>query len=133
MALAQASLRVNALTAAGLQLAISGISLVAIVIARDGGAAPSTIEVLFSAIGVGGVIGTALAPMIRCRLGVGGAILVVMWLHAALWMLLAFTPNLVVVGIAVALQDAWLQDAWLKDACLQDARLQDAWLQDPAC
>lgn len=96
-------LRAIALAAAGLQLAISGVSLVAIVIARDGGAADATVGVLFSAIGAGGVVGAALAPRVRSRFGVGGTILIVLWVHAGTWALLAFAPNLVVVGLCLGL------------------------------
>lgn len=96
-------LRAIALTAAGLQLAISGISLVTIVIAEDTGASASAIGVLFSAIGAGGIAGAALAPRIRQIFGVGGTILVVVWVHAALWMLVAFAHTLLVVGTVVAL------------------------------
>ena len=58
-------LRLIAITAAGLQPAISGIGLVAIVKARDSGASSATIGLLFSALGIGGVIGALLVPRRR--------------------------------------------------------------------
>ena len=78
-------LRLIAITAAGLQLAISGIGLVAIVKARDLGASSATIGLLFSALGIGGVIGALLVPRLKAWLGFGGLLLAVLWLQAALW------------------------------------------------
>lgn len=97
------TLRMIGITAAGLQLAISGVSLVAIVIARDGGASSGAIGITFSAIGIGGAIGAAVAPKITNKLGTGGTILVVLWVHAIVWVLLAFTAHLVVIAGALSL------------------------------
>lgn len=58
----QPSIRRIAITAASLQLAISGLSLVVIVAARQAGASSVTIGILFSAVGVGGVLGAVLRP-----------------------------------------------------------------------
>jgi predicted MFS family arabinose efflux permease len=95
------SLRSIALTAAGLQVGISGISLVAIVSAGD--APPTAVGGLFAALGLGGVVGALLAPGLRDRLGLGRLLLGVVWLHAALWVALAFAGSLVAVGVVLAL------------------------------
>lgn len=97
------ALRLIALTAAGLQVAISGIALVAIVVARGSGAAAVSIGVLFSALGVGGVVGAIIAPRLKDWLGFGGLLLSVLWLQGALWVLMAFSTNLVVIGFVLAL------------------------------
>ncbi|MEV5721081.1 MFS transporter [Amycolatopsis mediterranei] len=96
-------LRLIAITAAGLQVAISGVGLVAIVLARDAGASPATVGVLFAALGIGGVAGSLLAPVLRKWLGPGGLLLSVLWLQAAFWVLMAFAGNLVVLAVVLAL------------------------------
>ncbi|MFD1146168.1 MFS transporter [Saccharothrix hoggarensis] len=95
------SLRSIALTAAGLQVAVSGIALVAIVTARD--ASPAVIGALFAALGVGGVVGAAVAPKLKARLGLTGLLLSVVWLQAVLWVVLAFARDLVAIGVVLAL------------------------------
>ncbi|MEV0678530.1 MFS transporter [Actinosynnema sp. NPDC050436] len=96
------ALRLIGLLAAGLQVAISGIALVALVVVRDAGASSAVIGALFSALGVGGVVGALLAPRLKARLGLGGLLLSVLWLHGALWVLLAFTTAPLHVGIVLA-------------------------------
>jgi predicted MFS family arabinose efflux permease len=97
------ALRLITVTAAGLQVAISGVGLVAIVMARDLGASAAVIGVLFSALGIGGVIGALLAPRLQRWLGFGGLLLAVLWLQAALWVLMAFSGSLIVIGVVLAL------------------------------
>jgi hypothetical protein len=97
------ALRLITVTAAGLRVAIFGIGLVAIVMARDLGASAAVIGVLFSALGIGGVIGALLAPRLKQWLGFGGLLLAVLWLQAALWALLAFSGGLIVIGVVLAL------------------------------
>ncbi|MFD0200891.1 MULTISPECIES: MFS transporter [Saccharothrix] len=97
------ALRLIAITAAGLQVAISGVALVAIVVARDSDASPAVIGVLFSALGIGGVIGALLAPRLKRALGLGGLLLSVLWLQGALWVLLAFSTSLVMIGVVLGL------------------------------
>jgi hypothetical protein len=64
-------LRPIALTAGGLQLAISGVGLVVIVSARDHHATATTTGLLLAGAGVGGVAGAAVATRINNRLGFG--------------------------------------------------------------
>ncbi|MFT7839293.1 MFS transporter [Saccharothrix sp. BKS2] len=94
-------LRSIALTAAGLQVAISGIALVAIVSAGD--ASPTAVGGLFAALGAGGVVGAFLAPRLKDRLGLNGLLLGVVWLHAGLWAAMALVDSLVAVGVVLAL------------------------------
>lgn len=96
------SLRLIAITAACLQVAISGIGLVAIVNAQESGTSSVVIGVLFSALGVGGVIGALLAPRLKARLGFGGLLLAVLWIQAFLWVMMAITSNIVLLGAVLA-------------------------------
>jgi predicted MFS family arabinose efflux permease len=97
------SLRLIAVTAAGLQIAISGIGLVAIVRARDIGASAALTGLLFSALGVGGVVGALLVPRLRKWLGSGDLLLSVLWLQGLLWVALVFADNLVAIALVLGL------------------------------
>ncbi|MFE9748043.1 MFS transporter [Saccharothrix saharensis] len=94
-------LRLIALTAAGLQVAVSGVALVAIVAARD--ASPAAIGGLFAVLGIGGVVGAVIAPKLKTGLGLTGLLLSVLWLQGVLWVVLAFSTGLVAVGVVLAL------------------------------
>lgn len=96
------TLRLIALVASSLQLAISGIGLVAIVAARHSGASSTQIGALFSAIGLGGVIGALLAPKVRSHLGLGRMLVSVLWLQAALWIAMIFSTSLPAIGAVLA-------------------------------
>jgi predicted MFS family arabinose efflux permease len=95
------ALRLIAIVASSLQLAISGIGLVAIVAARHSGASSAQIGALFSAIGLGGVVGALLAPRVQARLGLGRMLLSVLWLQAALWAAMAFSTSLPAIGMVL--------------------------------
>ncbi|HWO67898.1 MAG TPA: MFS transporter, partial [Umezawaea sp.] len=95
------TLRLISLTAAGLQVAISGVALVAIVTAGDTSSA--AIGGLFGALGVGGVVGALIAPRLQARLGLGGLLRAVLWLQAALWALMAISTSLVALAVVLAL------------------------------
>ncbi|MER5267401.1 MFS transporter [Actinosynnema sp. NPDC002837] len=95
------ALRSIAVTAAGLQVAISGVALVAIVAARH--ASPAAIGGLFAALGVGGVVGAVIAPKLKARMGLFRLLLAVVWLQGVLWVALAFADGLVAVGVVLAL------------------------------
>ena len=94
-------LRPIALTAGGLQLAISGVGLVVIVSARDHHATAGITGLLLAGAGVGGIAGAAVATRIKHRLGFGGTLLAVIWAQAGLWGLLAASPNLAVTGVVL--------------------------------
>lgn len=99
----QPTIRLIGITACGLQLAISGVSLIVIVAARHDGASPAVIGGLFSAVGVGGILGTLIAPRLKARMSIGGMVLSVMWLEAVLWLLLAASRNLFELGAVIVL------------------------------
>jgi predicted MFS family arabinose efflux permease len=96
-------LRIVALTAAGLQLAISGVALVVIVSAYQQHASPATIGLLLSTVGIGGIGGAALAARIKGRLGFGPTLLGVVWFQAALWVLFAASHQLLLTAIVLVL------------------------------
>jgi len=96
-------LRTVAVTTAGLQLAVSGISLIVIVLAQHQHASTSVIGALFSATGIGGVLGAALAPRILRALGFGRVILGMMWGEVVLWPFFALAPNPVALGAVLGL------------------------------
>lgn len=99
----QPLLRTVAVTTAGLQLATSGVALIVIVLAQHQHASPALIGALFSAVGIGGVLGSAIAPRVQRTLGFGWAILGVAWIEALLWPLFAVAPNLVMLGLVLGL------------------------------
>jgi predicted MFS family arabinose efflux permease len=96
-------LRVIVVVVALLQVAISGVALVAIVAARDAGASLAATGLMFSALGAGGVAGALLAPRLKRHLGLGRLVLSVLWSHGLLWILLGFGGSLVLTGIAFGL------------------------------
>lgn len=99
----QSAIRLIGITACGLQMAISGVSIIIIVSARHAGASPSVIGLLFSAVGVGGILGTLIAPRLKGKLSTSGVLLSVMWAEAALWPLLAFSTNLLAITAVIIL------------------------------
>jgi predicted MFS family arabinose efflux permease len=59
--------------------------------------------VLFSAVGVGGAVGSILAPKLKARFGFGWLLLSVIWIHSALWLLLAVSSSLPIIGLILVL------------------------------
>lgn len=96
-------LRTVAVTTAGLQLAVSGVSLLVIVLAQHQHASAPVIGALFSATGIGGVLGAALAPRVLRALGFGRVILGMMWGEVLLWPFFALAPNPVALGAVLGL------------------------------
>jgi len=99
----QPLVRTVAITTAGLQLATSGVALIVIILAQHHHASPAMIGTLFSAVGIGGVLGSAIAPRVQRTLGFGRTILGVAWTEALLWPLFAFAPNPVMLGVVLGL------------------------------
>jgi predicted MFS family arabinose efflux permease len=63
------------------------------------GASPAAIGLLYTGAGVGGLAGTLAAPAIQRRVRFGRIVLIFVWVQALLFPLLAFAPNLVVIGL----------------------------------
>lgn len=96
-------IRLVAITAAGLQLAISGVALVVIVATQRADASPATIGLVFSAVGIGGVAGSLIAPRLKKRWGFGWMLLGTAWAQAALWLLLASTSSVIAIAVILLL------------------------------
>ncbi|MFB6888193.1 MFS transporter [Kitasatospora sp. NPDC056327] len=77
----------TALTALG-DFLFAGIGLLLIVLAKDSGASGPQVGTVFTAAGVGSLLGAALAPRIELRLGLRTAVVGKHWLTAALFPLL---------------------------------------------
>jgi len=85
----------------GLSLAVSSVALVVIVIAKGEHASAVVIGLMFSATGLGGLLGSVVAPRLQKRLSFGGVIIAATWAMAILWPLLAVAPNPLLLGIAL--------------------------------
>lgn len=96
-------LRPVALTAAALQVAISGVGLLVIVGARAAGASATAIGILLAAAGVGGVIGASTATWVRKTLGFATTLIAVAAIQTVLWVLFAVSPTEWVTGAGLVL------------------------------
>lgn len=97
------AIRALALTAAALQVAISGVSLVVIVSVQAQHASPTATGFVLAAVGLGGFLGALLTPKVKHLLGFGTMLLGVVWVQAALWVLFALSPNLIVTATVLTL------------------------------
>jgi MFS family permease len=88
-----AYLREAVLVVGAMNLVLNGLFLVLIVRAQDLGAAPGTIGLLLAGAGLGGVLGSLVAPAIHHRVPGRVVIVVVAWLWAAVYPVLAFMPS----------------------------------------
>jgi len=95
----QPLIRYMAFLTGGLNFGNAAIGLIAIVAAKNEGAPPAAIGVVFSIASVGGIMGAVAAPRIQRRFRFGQVIIATMWVQAALWPLLIFAPNVVALGI----------------------------------
>jgi MFS family permease len=77
----------------------AGVVLMVIFLAKGMGASPAAIGLLYTGAGVGGLAGTLAAPAIQRRVRFGRIVLIFVWVQALLFPLLAFAPNLVVIGL----------------------------------
>jgi predicted MFS family arabinose efflux permease len=95
--------RASALAVAGANLIWGGVDLVLIVRAREHGASPAAIGVLFALFGVGGLVGALAAPAIARRVAVPVIVIGAFWVEAAAVAALATTHRPLVLGAIVAL------------------------------
>lgn len=94
-------IRLVAFCTGGLSLAVSSVSLITIVLAQHQHASAGAIGAIFSAAGLGGVLGALVASRVLKRLGFGRVIISMSWLFVALWPLLAVAPNPVALGVVL--------------------------------
>ena len=99
---ASAFLRAMVVVLALMNLVFNGMFLVLIVRAGDLGASPGGIGLMLAAFGVGGVIGSVVAPTVHRRVSGRRILVVVSWLWAATQISMAFAPTpLVLAGLIV--------------------------------
>lgn len=82
----------------------AGDILIVILIAQHQGATPAVIGVLFAIGGVGGIVGSIIAPRLRRRLSFAAAINGSIWISALLWPLYIIAPNPLVLGAIEAVR-----------------------------
>jgi predicted MFS family arabinose efflux permease len=96
-----------ALLTGGLNMVNAAAPLIVIVLARQMGASDVQIGLIFSIGGVGGIIGSLAGGRIQRRFSFGQVIVFAMWAEALAFALYAVAPNLLLLGLVVALI-AWL-------------------------
>ena len=82
----------------GLNLAGSAIFLVLLILARQRGAPPALIGVMFAITAVGGLLGALVAPRFQRRFGYAQVIITAAWIQALVVPLFALAPNVYVLG-----------------------------------
>ena len=86
-------IRFMAVLTGGLNLISAGLPLVIIVLAKQIGATDASIGALFSAAGIGGILGSLAGGQIQRRFTFGQVIVAIAWLEAALFSLYAVVPT----------------------------------------
>src|SRR5712692_6516413 len=98
----QPLIRFMAMLSCGINFIIAGVSLIVIVLAQHQHASSLIIGLIFAGGGIGGILGSLLAPFLQKRLSFGQAIISLSWLLVLLWPLYVIAPNLVVLGTITA-------------------------------
>lgn len=94
------TLRTIALGIGGLNLFSMGYPLIMIVRAQELHAGSFAIGLLFAAGGLGGILGSAIAPRLQRRFGTGRVIIGAAWFWALTWIPYALAPTLFLLGVA---------------------------------
>ena len=95
--------RFIALLTGVLMFACAGWTLILIVLAQKMGATPLTTGLLIATGGIGGIAGSLLVVPLRKRFRFGPLMIGAAWVWAVTWLLYAFAPNLIALGIVNAL------------------------------
>jgi predicted MFS family arabinose efflux permease len=98
----QPLLRFLALLTGGMIAPVIGYSLILIVIAQSQHASAFTIGVIFACGGVGSILGAFLVPLLQKRFSFGQLMIGSTWIWAVTWLLFAFAPNPLILGIVTA-------------------------------
>lgn len=98
----QKLLRTLLITAAGLNLVFSGLTLAVVLAARESGARPSTVGLMLGIAAVGGVLGAVAAPMIQRWGRPPVVIITIFWISASLIPIMAIRPSVWVIAPALA-------------------------------
>ncbi len=97
-------LRIMAVLSCGINLVVvGGSSLLVIVLAQHAHASAVVIGLTVACGGVGGILGSLLAPVVQRHLSFGQAIIGNVWILALLWPLYALVPNVTAIGILATL------------------------------
>jgi predicted MFS family arabinose efflux permease len=101
--LRQPLVRFMSLVYGGFALFLSGGSLCVLVLARERGASPLGIGLIFAAGGAGGLVGALLAPRIQRRWRFGQVLPVLQWGYVLVLPIYIFAPGLAVLALGMAL------------------------------
>lgn len=83
----------------GINLVFNALTLVLIVRAKDLGASPGLIGAMFAFLGVGGILGSLVAPRVQRRFGARRVVVTIGWLWVPQIGVLALLPNALSLGI----------------------------------
>lgn len=95
----QPFIRTTSLLVTGSDFTLNALFLVVIVIARERGASPALIGAMFAFLGVGGILGAAVAPRLSRALPMRVVVVATMWTVAALVPFIALVPGSVTPGL----------------------------------
>jgi predicted MFS family arabinose efflux permease len=99
----QPLVRFMSLVYGGFALFLSGEELCVLVLARDRGASPLGIGLIFAAGGAGGLVGALLAPRIQRRWRFGQVMPVLQWGYVLTLPIYIFAPSVAMMALAMAL------------------------------
>jgi MFS family permease len=97
-------LRTTIVLSAGTNFAHAALGLVLIVRAKELGASPTRIGIMFALFSVGGVAGAVAAPWIQRRVAPPVVLIGSIWLWAAATAVLVFVPNTLALGALAGVQ-----------------------------
>ncbi len=95
----QPFIRTTSLLVTGSDFTLNALYLVVIVLARQRGASPALIGAMFVFLGVGGILGTLVAPWLARRLRIRTIVVATQWIVAALVPLLIVVPGRITPGV----------------------------------
>jgi predicted MFS family arabinose efflux permease len=95
-------IRASAFGVAGANFIWGGVSIVLVVRAREHGASPATVGLIFSLLGAGGLLGALAAPRLTRRLSIPVIVIGAFWVEAIMIAALAATHDPFLLGVLVA-------------------------------
>lgn len=107
----QPFLRATTLLVAGSNLLFQALNLLVIVIAREQGASSTAIGLLLAGFGVGGVLGSLVAPWFQRRLPMKAIVIGANWVWALALPWIGIVDNLVVLGVVLGVM-AFVGPLW---------------------
>ena len=96
-------IRFIALLTGGLILPVTGYALILIVLAQGQHASSFVIGLIFATAGIGSIVGALLVTPLQRRFSFGQLMIGATWMWALTWLLIAFAPNPLILGIATGL------------------------------